>query len=375
MNLSLGQLPDLLRDAVHRYGLRELWQWWLEQLHGLMPPRVLHWVGLDRGQLQCLPLPGGGLRLFLQRPGSQPRLVGQLTEGQGQAQLQALLETLGPMRPGVDLLIPAAACFCRPLSLPLATESNLAQVLRFEMDRHTPFQASQVLFDWSVRQRDAAAGRLLLALVVVPRERITEALTQLRALDMDVRSVRPERVDLDGVDPRLFDLMPRTQPKSGWRPQLRHAVIAAWILAVGVTLLLPLWLHRSLALDYVQQADGMRPHISRISDVQARLDSLVEIWEEPQRQRLARAGATELIAELTRLLPDGTWLYSLRLEAGEVFIDGESASASSLIEAMENSDLLTNVRFLSSLQSSGQGRERFSIGARVLPAPLPEGSS
>src|SRR5450759_6024403 len=58
----------------------------------------------------------------------------------------------------VRLCLDGTQCLSKHIRLPLATEENLREVLGFEMDRHTPFKAEQVYFDYRIVKRDAVQG-------------------------------------------------------------------------------------------------------------------------------------------------------------------------------------------------------------------------
>ena len=62
-----------------------------------------------------------------------------------------------------------AAVLERKVMLPLAAEHDVSRVLRYEMDRLTPFTAEQVFWSAIIERRDRAAGRLELAFVAVAK--------------------------------------------------------------------------------------------------------------------------------------------------------------------------------------------------------------
>ena len=72
--------------------------------------------------------------------------------------------------------------------------------------------------------------------------------------------------------------------------------------------------------------------------------------------------------ELTRLLPDNTWLVRARLQGDKLVLSGYSSAASSLIGSLESSKALSQVRFSSPVTLDRRvERERFDITANVLP--------
>lgn len=76
--------------------------------------------------------------------------------------------------------------------------------------------------------------------------------------------------------------------------------------------------------------------------------------------------AIELIAEMTKVLPDDTWLNRLIIRDKEIQITGESASATSIIKYIEDSVYFDNANFRSPIsRNSRSNKDRFNINARV----------
>ncbi|QND46480.1 pilus assembly protein PilN (plasmid) [Rhizobium lusitanum] len=93
---------------------------------------------------------------------------------------------------------------------------------------------------------------------------------------------------------------------------------------------------------------------------------------EQKLLQAARAGKAESIPvtmiweELTRILPDSTWLTDMSIREDQVTIAGFSNSAADLIAILGASPLLSNPSFASQvLRTPGQEGERFSIQMRI----------
>jgi general secretion pathway protein L len=78
----------------------------------------------------------------------------------------------------------------------------------------------------------------------------------------------------------------------------------------------------------------------------------------------------EIIDELTRILPDDTWINRLDIKGTEVEIQGQSAAAAALIPLIESSGRLRNPRFRSPVtRVPGSSTERFHLSAEVKQEP------
>ena len=72
----------------------------------------------------------------------------------------------------------------------------------------------------------------------------------------------------------------------------------------------------------------------------------------------------DALEELSRVIPDGTWLNGLQFNNRRIIIQGQSPSASSLIQRIEASAFFQNVSFVSPVtKDTANGLERFQIAA------------
>jgi general secretion pathway protein L len=79
-----------------------------------------------------------------------------------------------------------------------------------------------------------------------------------------------------------------------------------------------------------------------------------------------------VLEELTRLLPDTTWIWNLKYNGKEMELSGFADSASDLIPLLDRSPLFEKVEFLApvtkEMQMRGDGskeKERFKIKAKI----------
>jgi len=88
--------------------------------------------------------------------------------------------------------------------------------------------------------------------------------------------------------------------------------------------------------------------------------------------RLGTRQKLEILQELTRRLPDGTWLQQVQLGEDTVEISGYSNRAADLVPPLENSPFFSQVEFTSPITRDSQNKEVFWIRMRLRrPAGLP----
>jgi general secretion pathway protein L len=73
----------------------------------------------------------------------------------------------------------------------------------------------------------------------------------------------------------------------------------------------------------------------------------------------------QILKDLTRLIPDNTWIFSLRLHKQNLEISGLSQSASELIPRLEKSGWLQKTEFASPIVTDASKLEHFKIKAEI----------
>ena len=286
-------------------------------------------------------------------------------------QVRALLRSLKSKISQVTLRLGAGQALARRVVLPAAAEENLREVLAFEMDRNTPFTADQVLYDARILERDAELKTLAVELVVVTREAAEQAIAHLRAWDLE-----PDRLEplVPGTAAGVFNLLSRPARANGGALR-RRVSLAAGLVACALAAFVVI----QPLVERQEQRTALEAELAQVRGEALRADQLKQdVQDALARSRFmvelkqTRAPAIALLDEVTKQLPDDTWLLHFSYRGTRVNIAGYSAEPTDLIGLLERSDLLEEVAFISPVTMDQRvGRERFNLSARVEPEREP----
>lgn len=348
---------------------QRFWQWWSQELLGLIPE---HWLERlrRRGNLLFIVLQEGQCSIRFGNYSQSETLVSAALgpDGELPTELVEPLLSRAAKASQVIVLLASQQVLRKVLSLPAATEAGLGNVLRFEMDRHTPFNNDQVYFGYRILERDRRQQRLHVELLVVLRDYLDELLKRLDGL-----GVQPSVITLAEGDERWtgksVNLLPGSRVRSrsvGWRGNRRLQVAA--ILGLLLLAAFPLLQQHQRAERLASELDTPKVAAERAAVVRAELQRL-EAGRSYLLEQQAKAGeALRILSELTALLPDTTWLSRFELSDERVRIEGESAEASALIGLLEQSRTLYNVSYASPITSNPiTQKDRFSLLAERRP--------
>jgi general secretion pathway protein L len=85
---------------------------------------------------------------------------------------------------GVFLGVPRSKAILKYISLPLAVKENLRESLGYEMEKHIPFSAEDICFDFQVLSEDKNTGKLQLLLVAMKKADLAPFLDISRQLTL-----------------------------------------------------------------------------------------------------------------------------------------------------------------------------------------------
>lgn len=355
--------------------LRPLTRLLLLRWHASVLPRFFSWWGSEL--LACLPSSWQAAIKPAQQ--EQPLFSRDNAFWSGApGRLQPLLEPVTPANGTPVLVLQQPQLLIHEVLLPVAAAQDLTSVLSFEMDKYTPFKASQVYFDFT-REPSGHREPIRIRLAVVSRERLDAILDQAQQAGHSIAAV--DAIDEHGV--RLnINLLPsqrRPQVQRSWvRPVPTLALVA---LALMLTTML-LWLHnRQQALEDMQrQVKALQQQTQQVQALNQQINETLSAQRYVMEQRAQSTSMSALLNELTQCITLDTTLEYLSVGTdGQLSLSGESTQASALPTAMRSCNSLQGINFQGAIQADPvTGLERFTLLATLrkveaghAPATLP----
>lgn len=357
---------------------RAFLRWWLGELAALVPARLRQrltpakhslvlFLGNDGSSpVFCLQI-GRDLQVLERlelhdEAGCRRKLIATLRD-------RGLLPAFNARRLGVCVRIPPDRASRKIIELPIAAETNLDEVVFYELDRHTPFRPEHARFSYRILKRDAPAKRLSVELTVVPRPIVDDALAVAARLDL-----RPDRVDV-GTDSNYLTASGNLLPTDGVIPTSRrfHLLTCALGGLAGllafVAIYIPIHAADRAADAVTEEFAAAKKAAAAAAALEKQIEDLRSEGSFLVNRKREGSNLSNLLLETTRIMPDGTWLSEWQLAGNQVQLSGLTESASALVKLLEQSHIFQNTTYLSPVvQDPSIGRERFQISAQVVQA-------
>ena len=364
MAIALINTIQNVRFRIANGPAGQFFNWWGEELRNAMPTQLRARMQYARRKL--LVQASDGEIVFSVDNGKAIQSLDSVSIDQGpqlqQQRVRELLQRHELLEVGRDLLLSEDVVLHTDVVMPLATEANLRQALSYEMDRHTPFRAEEVFYSWRDMKRDREAGQLHFELYVTPREAVEEQIEQLKRLGL-----APTGIDVAGPDgPLGINLLP---------PALRYHVVNQrarlnWAIgAVAVFLLIfvmvqSLWLREHQVASIGEAIDNVRAEALAVQQIRKQIDDASEAAGFLQNRKIENGYKLEMLAELTQILPEDTYLDRLSMRQGTTQMQGKSGNAQALIELMNDSGFFQNASFRGPTRLDNRsGKEIFDLTA------------
>jgi general secretion pathway protein L len=349
----------------------EFARWWKDELIGGLPPR---WQDFLDHRPDRLLARVDADEVVLWRDHNGGEELGRFRFGDDlESSRQTILASLGQIegeRPQMVFLIESSKGLRKSMVLPAAAEENLRQVLAFEMDRHTPFKADQVYFDFHITGREAQTRKLHLDLFVVPRVLIDRIIQQTTERGLPLDGIDFESVHDQGqVHCTGINLLPPALRAPRNRRQLRwNLFLGALFIALFYIVMWQSLASREQAIDAFQLSkDASSQQARAVAKLRDELAEAREAARFLSDKKAQQPVVMNLLMEITSLLPDDAWLQRLQVNPDKVVMTGQAPDAAALIGLLQQgSKLLTAPSIKGAITPDPQsGKERFTIEAHL----------
>lgn len=324
--------------------MRDFVSWWARQMGGLLQQHLL--PSTEHADALLVTAEPPELILTLRHRGRET-LIGRF--GMSNEGLADAVTALRRKPRRVILRLGPGLLLERPVELPLAAERELDRVIGFEMDRLTPFTAAEAVWHAEVTARDHVQRSLRLRLTLVPQRALRPLLDLLTGAGLAPAWL--EAASPDGT-PRRIMLTTDTTRRSGGKTATAVSVVGVLLVAATVT---P-FVVQSLARGATESAiEVLAPRVARVQALRKDLAAGAAGADALQAERLRVGNVLQVLAAVTDIVPDDTWLSELSLHQGKLTLSGQSPAAARMISALASDPSFRNPTFAAPVTRAPDG--------------------
>jgi len=324
----------------------------------IRPPRRVRLVE-ENGDVFKIEICRG--RLLAGPSGDRMRIVNGSVEAALPADLAAALR--GSQ---IELVLRPERFLSRPLELPKRATEFLGGIVSAQIDRLTPWSASDSVFGWTP-PRQLGNDRILLTVVATARALVRPYLQALAGLGAE--SVALSTVAQGADAAAAVQVLEHNASGALHMPRVRRVAAAVFIvagLAAAVAIVADQFV--ADAMEAQQQELAQRIAERRVSMRREGSSGADPMQRGLDRRKHETPASVVIIEALSQVLPDHTYVTELRVEGDKLQLIGVTRDAPSLIRLIEQSPHFTRATFFApTTRSAGDPGERFHIEARIKP--------
>ena len=274
---------------------------------------------------------------------------------------------LAPMFKGsrVEIVLQPKRFLFRPLELPARAADFLEGIVRAQIDRLTPWSASEAVFGCS--SPVASGTESITTVIAATTRKVAMTFVQpVSALHPAAVAVCTDIAERNAGRVKVFERKARGHLDANRLS--RSLMIALGVTAIGALLSV---LAAAYVADYLgaQESELARQISQRRAAIRASSDGNDRSPVTALERRKSETPASVIVLDaLTQVLPDHTFVTEFHLAGNKLQIVGVTRDAPSLIPLIEQSRHFTRATFYApTTRSSSDTGERFHIEARVEP--------
>ena len=349
--------------------LKEFVTWWARQWLDLLPPQLTTANRWRNALVIDLPVARNesesiSFALIRRLNGREAPLGRFQADESGLAAIRRFRRVKGR---SLDLLlrVPRGALLEHRFAIPLAAEHDAAQVLRYEIDRVTPFAAEDIVWTWEAERRDRERGRLFVRLSFVSRASVAACLQALAAAGLS-----PRRIEAAAEDGALRHLSLQADDRAGaplQRSVIRILATACILLAIAAAAL-PFVFQQAAILRTERDIAQLQPRVAEATALRHRIMGQAAGADVIAAAETKIGDAVQALAVVTDVLPDNTFLTGFTLSQRNLGLTGQSADPARLIAAMSADPMIASPSFSAPVTAAATGKgSLFSISAELAP--------
>lgn len=259
----------------------------------------------------------------------------------------------------IEVQLPTKQGLLLEQRFPEAIQENLRQVIGYQLDRLSPFSPERAYYSAEPLAHDRKTKEINVNVQVIPKQSADRIIQQLKDLGIPVVNLLSVTGSSSAAPVGQLSVSDLNQ---GWSWVPLGFMVSALVISLAAPIA-----YKYRRVEQIETALAqVRQHSAVQLQVREQLNAAQEAMNFLTERRRTSPVALDVAEHLSQVLPNNTWLERLTLEGNALSIKGESSAALDLIDLLEGSPMLSQVKFKAPVtRSKDSNNDKFQIQAQV----------
>jgi len=368
MTSYVEKIMDPLNQWYQNSSIHAFFEWWVTELKSLVPEQYRKKLFTDTNELYILHS-GEEVQLW-QLVDQQLQLLtpdNSVADREWWHQLNHHVAA-ADQESRVTYLVPSDLVLGREIALPTVVMSDVDSVLSFELDKYIPFKAEDVEFAYRKGQIEEGSEKFPLTLTAVRKQTMRDILEKTESRGIRLSAVDVNSGSVEQPVPMGMNLLPKAhRKKKDWTAIKWHAgLISLAILLLAFVMYSSLDNKLAKIESLEEQVSELRKNARRAKMIETQLNESVQAANFLGDLKTKMPSRVLMVAELTRKIPNNTYLTRIVIDEEKMEVVGQSSNANALVPILNQSDLWYEPQIIGNVtQDPRTGKEKFTIRSEL----------
>ncbi len=331
-------------------------KWWGQQLKTIIPPNLVKWLTGEKYDY-LINVEGEHHSLQLLKNGKWKELVSSESYKNGIVNLDT-----APESSRLFIKIPKSKTLQQSIPFPLNASNNIKQILSYEMDRYTPFPANDVYFHYEIKPSNNQPDLIDVNLTLSKKSYLDTLIDKYSTLGIYNLFITSQDIY---TSPELITELKPLFSRQKYISKLNTARLGLLGTALILLMLNMSYITYKKELQknaLINNISSLKSDALKASKIQAMINLIETRNKYPAKLLNKYQSKLRILNELSKIIPDNTWLQSLEYNHPILIINGESGSPGSVLTSLTSASNFKNVKFNSPISiSNNSNKQHFSI--------------
>lgn len=262
--------------------------------------------------------------------------------------------------------------FIRNFTIPKSAKEHLNQISASEIERKTPFKLTEILTAYQIDRNYLDKTKIQVCQLIIRKDILISLLEKIGLIIEDIDFLR---VVIEQNDSSQFPEIPLGKKNAS--PKMFNLILqvifsaAIILMIIGVIMLF--FKQERTANDLTEKILSLSSKAAKVRETADHATSEGRLLLAVRKEKRTKYLLVDIIAEVTKLLPDGSYITELRLsesQTGEQILDiiGFSDSALKLPALFDKASIFTDASLTAPIMTdTNEKKDSFSLQAKLKP--------